>query len=61
MTRRIVCYDFSEDDKKLIVSRLLGEQFSQCTSDGHGRYCGYIDDKLCENQVLRVHGFNIRT
>jgi len=48
MTRRIVCYDFSEDDKKLIVSRLLGEQFSQCTSDGHGRYCGYIDDKLCE-------------
>jgi len=45
---RIVNYDFSEDDKKLIVSRLLGEHFSQCASDEQGRYCGYIDDALCE-------------
>ena len=45
---RVVTYDFSEDDKKLIVSRLLGEHFSQCTSDEQGRYCGYIDDTLCE-------------
>ena len=46
--RRIVVYDFSEDDKKLIVSRLLGENFSHCASGKQERYCGYIEDKLCE-------------
>lgn len=45
---RIVNYDFSEGDKKIIVSRLLGEDFTQCSSDEQGRYCGYIDDTLCE-------------
>jgi len=48
MSRRIVNYDFSEDDKFLIVSRLLGEHFSKCECDEDGRYCGYVGDNLCE-------------
>lgn len=48
MSRNFVSYKFSENDKNIIVSRLLGEHFSKCDIDEQGRYCGYIDDTLCE-------------
>lgn len=45
---RIVNYDFSESDKQIIASRLLGDHYSQCAGDEQGRCCGYISNTLCE-------------
>jgi len=48
MRSKIVNYDFSEDDKQIIVSRLLGEHFTKRTEGDKEFYCGYIKGTLCE-------------
>lgn len=48
MGTRRKSYELSEGDKKLIVSRLLGDTFAKRTEEDKETYCGYIDGTLCE-------------